>query len=189
MRVQVGNVRIHHLYNDILSGQVIVPDYQREYCWSDEKINLFIDSLDKSIPTGVLQFRTFENKRSYEVVDGLHRIRTIFNILLGRGIYYNFEEKRFTTNPDDYDYSKFVNTKNRLSVINLLRGMDKDEVDFEISKVFSASYEKVYFTELLKFEFEGSDEEVKIAFDRINEQGVTFTPTFNKVESETILTL
>jgi hypothetical protein len=73
--------------------------------------------------------------------------------------------------------------------MNLLRGMDSDEIDFEISKNFCQSYEKVYFTELLKFEFEGTDEEVKIAFERINDNGIAFTPTFNKVTASTILTL
>jgi hypothetical protein len=184
MKIEANYLRINHLFHDIKSGNVLIPSYQREYCWSKEKIDLFIDSLEREIPIGVVQFRKLDNGR-VEVVDGLHRIRTLFNILLGKGIYFNFETCKFTTNPNDYDYSKFV-AKDRLSSMNILKGMD-NEIDFDISIKFSTPYEKIYHTELLKFEFSGTDEEVKIAFDRINEQGIAFTPVFNKVKSETIL--
>lgn len=184
MRIETGYIRIYHFFEDIKSNKIIVPDYQREYCWSKEKIELFIDSLQKGIPVGVFQFRKLDNG-CLEVVDGLHRIRTIFNILLGKGIYFDFEKSKFTTNPKDYNYSKFVNKK-RLSSMNILRGMD-GEMDFVISKQFYEPYEKIYHTELLKFEFSGTDNEVKEAFKRINEKGVVFTPIFEKVKSKSFL--
>lgn len=184
MKIETGYLRIYHFYDDIKSNRIIVPDYQREYCWSKEKIELFIDSLQNDIPVGVFQFRKLDNQ-CLEVVDGLHRIRTIFNILFGKEIYFNFETLKFTTNPKDYDYSRFV-AQNRLSSMNILKGMD-GEMDFELSQKFCEPYEKIYHTELLKFEFEGTDDEVKIAFDRINENGIAFTPIFNKVAKASFL--
>lgn len=185
MKIETGYLRLHHLYDDIKRGGYIVPSYQREYCWGNEKIELFIDSLVRNIPIGVFQFRKREGWDSYEIVDGLHRIRTIFNILLGRGVYFNFETCKFTLNPNDFDYSKL--TKDISPLITIFD--ESGKMDFDRSVAFHKEYIKIRDTEILKFVYYGTDKEVELAFSRINEAGVTFTPIFKKVEKEAILTI
>ncbi len=186
MQVDTGYMYLRHLYDEILSGKVIVPEYQREYCWDNAKIELFIDSLLNDIPIGVFQFR--KTKNNLEVVDGLHRIRTLFRILKGDGIYFNFEKNTFTINPNDFDYAPFVFKNGELSQINILGDIKTPGV-IPLSQKFSPFYEKVYHTQLLKYVFSGTDEQVRIAFDRINEQGVQFTPTFVQVSNSSTLSI
>jgi len=185
MRIETGYLNVHHLYDNIIRGGYIVPSYQREYCWDNEKIELFIDSIVKNIPIGVFQFRKREGWEVFEVVDGLHRIRTILNILLGNGVYFNFETNTFTLNPNDFDYSRFIDKPSPINTIYDENG----KMDYNKSVALHEQYIKVYMLQLLKFTYEGTDEEVELAFSRINEAGVAFTPTFKKVESESILTL
>lgn len=186
MKVETGYLNIRHLLSEISSENLIVPSYQREFCWDNNKIELFIDSLLRDIPVGLFQFRKI--KDTMEVIDGLHRIRTLYNILKGNGIYFNFEKNTFTTNPEDYDYSPYVFTNGEISVINILGGFDKEE-DVNRSKQFAPFYEKVYFTPLLKVVFEGTDEEVLESFARINDPGVQYTPSFVQVSQSSILKL
>lgn len=186
MKVETGYLYLRHLLSDISDEKIIVPSYQREYCWDNSKIELFIDSLLRDIPVGLFQFRKVKDKM--EVIDGLHRIRTLYNILKGNGIYFNFEKNTFTTNPEDYDYSPYVFKNGELSVINILGGFENQQ-DFDLSKQFAPFYEKIYFTPLLKFIFDGTDEEVAESFARINDPGVQFTPAFVQVNNESILKL
>lgn len=187
MRIETGHINTRYLYQNIMDGRIIVPEYQREFCWDDSKIELLIDSLMNDIPIGVFQFRKIETEREkYEVVDGLHRIRTLYKILLGNGVYFNFDKLRFTLDPNDYDYSKYVRKPGGLSTLIIL-GNRKDDHDFELSKTFYPFYEKIYRTELLKFTFIGTDDEVKIAFDRINQVGISCTPIFNQVSGRSTL--
>jgi len=185
MRIETGYLNVRYLYDSIIEGKYVIPFYQREYCWDNKKIELFIDSIIKGIPIGVFQFRKRVGEDVYEVVDGLHRIRTIFNILLGKGVYFNFTTNTFTLNPNDFDYSKFIN---KLSPINTIHD-ENGKKDYDKSVALHEQYIKVYMLQLLEFTYEGTDEEIEVAFSRINEAGVAFTPTFKKVEKETILTI
>lgn len=187
MKVEAGHLRVPYFYDDILSGRVIVPSYQREYCWSDEQKLLFVDSVLKSIPVGVIQLRKFfQNfQERYEVVDGLHRIRTIFMILKGDGFFYNVENDTFTLNPQDFDYSQ----KMKNNELGYGIEIPNDDENWTKSRAFNKSYEKFRHLELLHFTFSGTDEEVKTAFDRINQEGIAFTPTFRQVANSTLLTI
>jgi len=76
----------------LLSNSLIIPDYQRNYCWEDKEITALWNSL-KEIPneekkyhlgTIILQ-KLGENK--YAVIDGQQRLVTLALIL--RGLNYN----------------------------------------------------------------------------------------------------
>lgn len=188
MKIETSYLSINHLFDDIKNGRIIVPDYQREYCWDSEKIEKFIDSVQKNIPIGVFQFRKLEGFERKEVVDGLHRIRTLFNVMLGKGFYFNFDKKTFTQNPADFDYSKYsTDSKNSLNPFSLgnAYGVLKQEEHHALLEEFL----KFYNIQLLYFMYSGTDEEIKIAFERINETGVAFTPIFKQVEKSSTLTL
>lgn len=182
MNVSATYYKISTLYNDIVKGNVIIPHYQRKYAWDNAKIELLIDSLIKGMFIGTFQFRcvfSHYNER-YEIIDGLHRIRTIFNILLGKGVYFNFDTCTFTLNPNDFDYSEFAEK------FDYVIQIEKDgRLDIERSKKLYKEYIKIRDMQLVSIMYEGEDHEIQLAFDRINQQGVAFTPQFTQVENET----
>jgi len=172
------------LYDKIVKGDILIPHYQRQYAWDKAKIELFLDSLDKGVFIGVFQFRRvfYNYNEKHEIIDGLHRIRTIFNILLGKGVYFNFNTCKFTLNPNDFDYSKYAKEFNY--VIQIIKE-NEDRVDIERSRKLNTEYMKIRDMSLVSVFYEGTDDEIQLAFDRINQAGVAFTPEFTLVKSET----
>lgn len=182
MQVFSENYRIKRIYSKIVNGDLLIPHYQRQYAWDNAKIELFLDSLNKGIFIGVFQFRRifFDYNERYEIIDGLHRIRTIFNILLGKGIYFNFDTCKFTLNPNDFDYSKFAEFDYVIQIIK-----EDGSLDIERSMILNRFYTEIRDIELVSVIYEGTDDEIQLAFDRINQAGVAFTPEFTLVQSET----
>ncbi|WP_298941787.1 DUF262 domain-containing protein [uncultured Psychromonas sp.] len=62
-------------------GAVYVPDYQREFVWSDNAQSKFIESLILGIPVPLIFFADVNSH--LEIVDGSQRIRTIHNFISG----------------------------------------------------------------------------------------------------------
>lgn len=67
----------------------IIPDYQREYVWTDKEVNQLLEDINEQIDTGstreyfigtVLVSPT-EQKSQYEVIDGQQRLTTFFLLL------------------------------------------------------------------------------------------------------------
>jgi Protein of unknown function DUF262 len=67
----------------------IVPDYQREYVWTDKEVHQLLDDIDEQLDTGtsreyfigtVLVSPT-EQKNHYHVIDGQQRLTTFFLLL------------------------------------------------------------------------------------------------------------
>lgn len=67
----------------------IIPDYQREYVWTDKEVHQLLDDINEQIDTGstreyfigtVLVSPT-EQKNHYEVIDGQQRLTTFFLLL------------------------------------------------------------------------------------------------------------
>jgi hypothetical protein len=68
----------------------IVPDYQREYVWTDKEVQQLLDDIDEQIDGGasreyfigtVIVAPTAE-KNHFEVIDGQQRLTTFFLLLL-----------------------------------------------------------------------------------------------------------
>ena len=171
MNISISQRNMSHIIERL--EYFTIPKYQRSYCWDSTKIECFLDSINKDIPIGVFQFRDIGNNEM-EVIDGLHRLTTLVNILLGRGIYYDLETKLFTTDSTKYDYSNHINNNNITTFVTI-------SDDINISIAFHKEYSKVYFTPVLGFVYGGTDDEIKTAFDRINDKGISYTPIFNKL--------
>ena len=185
MNIKAGHISIATLSDLSNRDKLIIPSYQRQYCWNDAKIELLIDSISKGIPIGVFQFRELSNG-SLEVVDGLHRIRTLFNILNGKGVYFDTEKQQLTLNAKHFDYSQLV-CNGRISSVKAWRlGMIGLEV-IELLDTLDTALERFKTIELLHFTFSGTDSEIQTAFDRTNEKGVAFTPVFKPVKKNELL--
>jgi len=61
------------LEND--EGEIYIPDYQREYVWSEKRKSKFIESIILGIPIPYIFFADVDGR--YEIVDGSQRIRTL----------------------------------------------------------------------------------------------------------------
>lgn len=73
---------IEILANKMREGDFVVPSYQREFTWEDERKSRFIESIIMGLPIPFLFFWEMENGK-LEIVDGSQRLRTIEEFLLG----------------------------------------------------------------------------------------------------------
>ncbi|GIE79047.1 hypothetical protein Aph02nite_49970 [Actinoplanes philippinensis] len=74
------NVEI--LANKMQAGEYVVPSYQREFTWEEERKSKFIESLIMGLPIPFIFFWEMPDGR-LEVVDGSQRLRTIQEFILG----------------------------------------------------------------------------------------------------------
>ena len=72
-------VEKYHKGLDNDDGDIYIPDYQREYVWSDKRRSKFIESIILGIPIPYIFFADVDGR--YEIVDGSQRIRTLHSFL------------------------------------------------------------------------------------------------------------
>ena len=70
------------LAQKVRSGDLVVPPYQREFTWEQERKSRFIESLLMGLPIPFLFFWEMPNGK-LEIVDGSQRLRTIEEFVLG----------------------------------------------------------------------------------------------------------
>jgi Protein of unknown function DUF262 len=70
------------LANKMIKSEFVVPAYQREYTWEQERKSRFIESLVLGLPIPFLFFWEMPNGK-LEIVDGSQRLRSIEEFVLG----------------------------------------------------------------------------------------------------------
>lgn len=68
----------------------IIPDYQREYVWTDKEVNKLLEDIDNEIDSsteseyfiGTVLVSPTQQKNHYEVIDGQQRLTTFYLILI-----------------------------------------------------------------------------------------------------------
>lgn len=60
-------------------NEIYIPDYQREFVWSEKRRSKFIESVILGIPIPYIFFADVDGR--YEIVDGSQRIRTLHSFL------------------------------------------------------------------------------------------------------------
>ena len=73
---------IEILATKVRRGDFVVPAYQREFTWEDQRKSRFIESIIMGLPIPFLFFWEMENGR-LEIVDGSQRLRTVEEFVLG----------------------------------------------------------------------------------------------------------
>lgn len=73
---------IELLASKMSKDEFVVPPYQREYTWEDDRKSRFIESLIIGLPIPFLFFWEMPNGK-LEIVDGSQRLRTIAEFVLG----------------------------------------------------------------------------------------------------------
>lgn len=82
----------------------LVPDYQREYVWTDKEVQQLLDDFDEQIDGGVgreyfigtVIVAPFSERNHFEVIDGQQRLTTLFLLLLTLKNLFNGEKQSQT---------------------------------------------------------------------------------------------
>ncbi|WP_055448545.1 DUF262 domain-containing protein [Lacinutrix mariniflava] len=85
-KIENHKFTIEEAFNDCF---YIVPDYQREYIWSDKEVNKLLDDLNNEIENdasseyfiGTILVSPTHQKKQYDVIDGQQRLTTFFLML------------------------------------------------------------------------------------------------------------
>ncbi len=72
-------VKKYHEGIDNDNGDIYIPEYQREYVWSESRKSKFIESVILGIPIPYIFFADVDGR--YEIVDGSQRVRTLHSFL------------------------------------------------------------------------------------------------------------
>lgn len=167
------NLSIRKIIDRVITGEIRIPAFQREFVWSSEQVSFLLDSIYKNFPIGtVFLWKTssrLESERDlgnytipeprkehpvYYVLDGQQRITSLFSVfqteLLSNenydwlDIYFDFQAS------DDIQESKFV----ALQVHEVIEGRH-----FPMSVIFDA---KKFFIEASKLSQEKRDIILKV---------------------------
>lgn len=82
----------------------IVPDYQREYVWTDKEVNQLLDDINEQIDggssgeyfIGMVLVSPTADKNHYEVIDGQQRLTTFFLLLCALKCLFQGAQQRQT---------------------------------------------------------------------------------------------
>lgn len=85
-KIENHKFSIEEAFNDCF---YIVPDYQREYIWSDKEVNKLLDDLNNEIDNastteyfiGTILVSPTNQKKQFDVIDGQQRLTTFFLML------------------------------------------------------------------------------------------------------------
>lgn len=73
---------------DLFSSNLVIPDYQRTYCWEDKNVTDLWDNLlemphnsDYHLGSIILQRRTVNDCTLYNIIDGQQRLVTLTLIM------------------------------------------------------------------------------------------------------------
>ncbi|MEA2029628.1 MAG: DUF262 domain-containing protein [Campylobacterota bacterium] len=76
------------LEND--EGDIYIPEYQREYVWSEKRKSKFIESVILGIPIPYIFFADVDGR--YEIVDGSQRVRTLHAFLHNKFVLQDLDK-------------------------------------------------------------------------------------------------
>lgn len=81
----------------------IVPDYQREYVWTDKEVHQLLEDIDEQVDDGAMReyfigtilVSPSEQRGQYEVIDGQQRLTTFFLLLCAlRSIFHGTPQRQ-----------------------------------------------------------------------------------------------
>jgi uncharacterized protein with ParB-like and HNH nuclease domain len=198
MNVEARSLIIENVFK---KGQFEIPDYQREYDWTDDNLDEFIDDLldneDDKYFIGHMVCEGDFNSSKFKVIDGQQRITTITIMLsvirdifseleltnLANGIHENYIFSK------DKDYNEYVILKNNMPypVLQSYVQSKIDKKDKEVKPVKSGekkiikAYDKFY--KLWKILNEDS---LKALRDKILNLEIIFVAVDDEVDAFTI---
>lgn len=89
----VSNRSFGELIDMYESGEIIKPEMQRNFVWDSMKSSRLIESIIMGLPIPPL-FLLEIGKNKYEIIDGLQRLTTVYNYVLGKPWHNDQSKKR-----------------------------------------------------------------------------------------------
>jgi len=124
MNVEARSQLIKQVLN---KGKFIIPEYQREYDWTDENLNLFLDDIneaenDENYFIGHMVCEGNYNGSEFKVIDGQQRITTVTIMLSAlRDVFYEKGFEKFANGINnkyifstDVEENEFVVLENQM---------------------------------------------------------------------------
>ncbi|MFA7091427.1 MAG: DUF262 domain-containing HNH endonuclease family protein [Arcobacteraceae bacterium] len=189
------------LENVLKKGQFVIPDYQREYDWTDENLEEFLDDINDTEETnyfiGHMVCEGDFNSSKFKVIDGQQRITTI-TIMLSvlRDIFFEKELLNLSNGlhdnyifAKDKDYKEYVILDNQMPypVLQSYVQSKVNEKDKNVKpeksgeKKIIRAYDKFY-----KNWKDLSEVELKILRDKILNLEIIFVAVDDEVDAFTI---
>jgi uncharacterized protein with ParB-like and HNH nuclease domain len=145
-------------YNDGLEnddGDIYIPDYQREYVWSNKRRSKFIESIILGIPIPYIFFADVDGR--YEIVDGSQRIRTLHSFLYNE-LQLQDLEKLTTLNGfyfEDLSISRQRRIKNKSLKMIALSEKTDPEARFDLFERINTGSDELKPIEIRKGAYSG----------------------------------
>jgi hypothetical protein len=120
LKYDFASYEIKYIYETYLKNELeldLSPSYQREFTWSNEKQDLFIDSVVNNyiIPPIILIKLNGKKGRRYECMDGQHRLTVLKHYIEGKPI-----------NKDSQHYIRYVKKENDKNINIYYKETDRD---------------------------------------------------------------
>ena len=171
LKYDFESYEIKYIYETYLKNQEInlSPSYQREFTWSNEKQDLFIDSIVNNYIIPPIILIKLNNKKGYkyECMDGQHRLTVLKHYIEGKPI-----------NPELPHYIKYT----------------KKNSDNEASNVYYKKNESIEKLSDKNKSFMSDDEmntfnDKKLIIIKLSNYDTTMTETFDKIKNEMFVRL
>ena len=144
-KYEVAHYKVENLLTHIMTNEIVVPEIQRPFVWSDKQVRDLIDSLYNGYPTGYLIMWQNPNVRLKNgeksggkkiLIDGQQRVTALMTAIVGRKILTaNYREKviRIAFNP------VAKNDDERFAVTSTMHIDSKIWIE-DISKIFAPGF-------------------------------------------------
>lgn len=110
----------------------LAPDFQRNYVWNSERKSLLIESMMLRIPLPMF-YVSEDRDGNWEVVDGLQRLTTIRDFVLGAdGDGKGFQLKGLEFWGDLFDGKNFFTIENKMKMPRIINNIMEAELSFTI---------------------------------------------------------
>lgn len=79
------NTKLSNLLNNINSGKMQLPEFQRNWTWDDERIRALLASISQNYPIGAIMLLAYGNPNiqlKYRVVEGVHATNAVPDTLI-----------------------------------------------------------------------------------------------------------
>jgi len=155
VRYDTKEYTVEFLSEKYTKGEIVIPEYQRNLVWSEEKKSKFIESVIIGLPIPFM-FGT-ENKDGFvEIIDGSQRLRTINEFLKGELELVNIEK---IGSINGYIYDELPSAQKRKLKNKSLRMVLLNEVDenvcIDIFERINTGAEELRPSEVRKGAFKG----------------------------------
>lgn len=163
-KIYYGEYTLQYWINMILRGEIILPDYQRDFVWSENKVIKFIQSLQEGqfVPPVTIGTYIKNDKNYHYVLDGQQRLSSLLLMWLGiyptGGEFSSGNESDLADN-DDNDDPEDNDTQNvKKWSFKYVQGKLTNESDLQKDKVLrcvksESLYSDIQMTEQIPDEF------------------------------------